>query len=109
MKDKQYVDNDVWKYRIALNKDIDRTIFTKPFPEYWMMDESERDKYEDSYDYWDKIEQLVKEKYFTKERIQEFKDYFCKLIQESENPFNICCVDQDGGWNVTEEELFKLD
>ena len=110
MKEKEYVDNDVWVYRIELKENgIQKTIYTKSFPEYYRLSETEKDKYEDSYNYWDQIEKTVKEKYFTKERIQEYKDYFCKLIQESDNPFNIVCIDQDGGYNVTEDQLFNID
>ena len=102
-----YVPNDVWKFRISLKNDsVEKTIYTKPFPEHT------RDEYETEEQYrelLDKDENLVKERYFTPERIQEYKDYFCKLIQESENPFDIHCVDWDGGWNVTEEELFNID
>jgi len=108
--EKKYVDNDVWVYNIRLKEtNINKTLYTKPFTEYWLLDESERDKYEDSYEYWDKNEEFVKERYFTPERIQEYKDYFCKLIQESENPFSINCVDTDSGYNVTEDKLFNLD
>ena len=104
--EKKYVDNNVWEFGIYLkNTSVKKTIYTKPFPEHT------RDEYETEEQYQellDKDENLVKEKYFTPERIQEYKDYFCKLIQESENPFEIYCVDTDRGWNVTEEELFDI-
>lgn len=111
MKDKKYVDNDVWRYRISLNWETDsveKTIYTKPFPDYYELPVEKRLTMSPE-EYWDWQEDLVKEKYFTKERIQEYKDYFCKLIQESENPFDIACVDTDGGYNVTEEQLFNLE
>ena len=107
-----YVDNDVWKYRIELNWDInsiEKTIYTKPFPDYYDIPIEKRMKYQTSEKYFDEQEEIVKEKYFTKERIEELKQLFIKKIQESENPFNICCVDMDGGYNVTEDELFNLD
>ena len=108
----KYVDNDVWKYRIELNwdiKSIEKTIFTKPFPDYYEMPIEKSMKYQTQEKYFDEQEEIVKEKYFTKERIEELKEIFIKRIQESENPFSINCVDTDGGWNVTEEELFSLD
>ena len=108
----KYVDNNVWKYRIELNWDInsiEKTIYTKPLPEYYELDESEQNKYTNLYHYYDCLADKVKEKYFTKERIEELKEMFIKQIRELENPFSINFVDTDSGWNVTEEELFKLD
>ena len=102
-----YVDNDVWKFRIDLkNNYVEKTIYTQPFPEFPI---GEYKSEEQVQKFYDDQEDLVQEKYFTKERIQELKDYFCKLIQEDENPFYICCVDKDGGYNVTEEQLFNLE
>jgi hypothetical protein len=102
-----YVDNDVWKYRIDLkNYYIEKTIYTRPFPDF-PLDEYKSD--EQVQKFYDSQEELVQEKYFTKERIQELKDYFCKLIQEDENPFYISCVDTDSGYNVTEDMLFNID
>lgn len=94
-----YVDNDVWKYRVVLNSELedkDIAIYTKPFTDSNFNDE------------YDKPEDLVQERYFTKERIEELKQEFIKRIQECENPFNIYCVDKDGGYNVTEKELFDI-
>ena len=35
MKEKEYVDNDVWKYRICLkNSDTEKTIYTRPLPDF---------------------------------------------------------------------------
>lgn len=48
------------------------------------------------------------EKYFTQNKIDTLKDKLIKMIKESKNPFNIRCVDVDGGYNVTEDELFNL-
>ena len=103
----EYVDNDVWKFRIDLKNDyVEKTIYTKPFPDFPL---SEYKSSEQVRKFYDDQEDLVQEKYFTPERIQELKDYFCKLIQEDENPFYICCVDKDGGYNVTEDQLFDLE
>jgi len=103
----QYVPNDVWKFRIDLKSHYtEKTIYTQPFPDFPL---SEYKSAEQVQKFYDNQEDLVQEKYFTKERIQELKDYFCKLIQEDENPFYISCVDKDGGYRVTEKDLFKLD
>ena len=105
--EKKYVDNDVWKFRIDLkNNYTEKTIYTHSFPDF-PLGEYESD--EQVQKFYDDQEDLVQERYFTKDRIQELKDYFCKLIQEDENPFYIACIDKDGGYNVTEEELFDLD
>ena len=99
MDEKKYVPNDVFKFRITLNWDLEDeeiTVYTKPFPEH-------------SYDEYESEEDLVQEKYFTQEKIDELKQIFIKKIQESKNPFNISCVDMDGGYNVTEEDLFDLE
>ena len=106
-KQQGYVDNDVFKFRIDLKSHYtEKTIYTKPFPDFplneYKSEEQVQKFYEDQ-------EDLVQEKYFTKECIQELKDYFCKLIQEDENPFYISCVDKDGGYRVTEKDLFNLD
>lgn len=102
-----YVDNDVFKFRIDLkNSGTEKTIYTKPFPDFPL---DEYKSAEQVQKFYDGQEDLVQEKYFTKERIQELKDYFCKLIQEDENPFYISCIDKDGGYNVTEKDLFNLD
>jgi len=106
-KDNIYVDNDVWKFKIDLkNNYVEKTIYTKPLPDFPI---GEYKSEEQVQKFYDDQENLVQEKYFTKERIQELKDYFCKLIQEDENPFYICCVDKDGGYNVTKDQLFSLD
>lgn len=107
--EKKYVDNDVFKFRISLNWDLNDEeiiIYTKPFPEF------PHGKYkseEQVQKFYDSQEDLVLEKYFTQQRIDDLKQKFIQKIQESPNPFNIVCVDRDGGYNVTEEELFKLD
>ena len=54
-------------------------------------------------------ENLVQERYFTQQKIDELKLKFIQKIQECKNPFNIYCVDRDGGYNITEEQLFNLD
>ena len=105
-KNNIYVDNDVWKYRVSLKwgfDDKDVVVYTKRFPDPIFISEDDFEKE------CKRQEDLVQEKYFTKERIEELKQEFIKRIQECENPFNICCVDKDGGYNVTEDQLFSLD
>ena len=100
---KKYVDNDVFKFRIQLkNVAIEKTVYTTPFPDIPIF-ASDEDIEEESR----REQTLVKEKYFTKERIEELKQYFINQIQNSDNPFYIACVDTDSGYNVTEEQLFK--
>ena len=101
-----YVDNDVWKYRVSLKYGFDDkcvTIYTKPFHDPVFINE---DGYGSE---CKRRENLVQERYFTKERIEELKKEFIKRIQECENPFDIYCIDKDGGYNVTENELFNID
>lgn len=103
MSEKKYVDNDVFRFRISLQDDtMDRTVYTKPFPNIIASTD------EEFYDAMQKEEDLVEEKYFTKERIEELKEEFIRKIRDTENPFNICCVDRDGGYNVTEDELLDV-
>lgn len=52
-------------------------------------------------------EQDIKNLVFTKEKIEELKKEFCKRIMESEDPFDISCVDWDGGYLVEESELLE--
>ena len=101
MKEKKYVDNDVFKFRCALSGNIDYldvTVFTKPF-----------NNDNDTELSLIGCEKLVQKKYFTPERINELKLKLIQKIQECQNPFDIYCVDVDGGYNVTEDELFDLE
>ena len=104
-EEKKYVPNEVFKFRCSLKwelSDDDVYVYTRPFPDVLENDESKADKYEDE-------ENLVISKYFTKEKIEELKDKFIKRIQSSDNPFDIHCVDRDGNWYVTKDELFDID
>ena len=106
MEKLKYVDNDVFKYLVRLKNDsLYETVYTKPFPEPLIGTATDEERHE----LYDRQKNLVLEKYFTKEKIEELKQKFIKEIQESENPFDIYCVDRDGGYNVKEEELFNLD
>ena len=92
---KTHIENDVYKYRICFEKYKEISVFVK----------SVSNLLEGNL----KREQFVKEKYFTKEKINELKKEFIKMIEESENPFNIYCYDEDKGYNITENEIFNLD
>ena len=107
MEEKKFVDNDVFKYRIDLKWDLfldDISVYVKPFPQPWHKD---YDPSKDTLSLEEK-EDLVQEKYFTQERIDELKKKLVDKIMAEENPFHISCVDVDGGYNVTEEQLFKF-
>lgn len=109
MEEKNYVPNDVFKFRVSLGWDFtdeDIVIYTKEFPDFPL---GEYKSEEQVQKFYDDQEDLVQEKYFTQEKIDELKQIFIKRIQECKNPFNISCVDRDGNYNVTEDMLFDLD
>lgn len=106
--EKKYVDNDVFKFRVSLKSnfiDEDITIYTKPFPEF-PLGKYESD--EQVQKFYNLQEDLIQERYFTQQKIDELKLKLIQKIQECKNPFYIACVDRDGGYNVTEEQLFDL-
>lgn len=106
---KEYVDNDVFRFRISLKSELeldDITIYTKPFPDFPIGEYKSEDQVQKFYD---DQEDLVQEKYFTQQKIDELKLKLIQKIQECKNPFYICCVDRDGGYNVTEDNLFNLE
>lgn len=105
---KNFVDNDVWRYRVELKEEMsldDITVYTNPFPQPW---HKNYDPNKDTLSLDEKMN-LVKEKYFTKEKINELKQKLVDKIMSEETPFDISCVDVDGGYNVTEDELFKIE
>lgn len=107
--EKKYVDNDVFKYSVRLKSNFtneDITIYTKPFPDFPL---GKYESNEQVQNFYDSQEDLVQEKYFTQQKIDELKLKLIQKIQECKNPFYICCVDRDGGYNITEEQLFNLD
>ncbi len=93
----KFVDNDVFVYQVDLKWDLRIPVYTKPFPTRLTQQE------------WLKDEKTVEKAYFTKERIEELKKEVIRQIEKSENPFNIECVDRDGGYEVTEDMLFIVD
>lgn len=105
-QNKKYVDNDVFKYSVRLKNDyLYETVYTKPFPEPPIGTATDEERHE----LHDRQENLVLEKYFTKEKIEVLKLKFIKEIIESENPFDIYCIDRDGGYFVTEDMLFNVE
>lgn len=52
-------------------------------------------------------EEFVKQKYFTKERIEELKRKMCEQIMSCDNPFDISCLDYDGDYVVEESDLLE--
>lgn len=98
MDKKNYVPNDVFKFWVSLVWDVadeNIVVYTKPFQDT-KLDGTEQ-------------EDLVQNKYFTQEKIDELKQKFIKRIQECKNPFSISCIDRDSDYNVTEDMLFNLD
>jgi hypothetical protein len=97
---KKFVDNDVFVYEVHLKWDLrclNVPVYTKPFPTRQTQQECVKD------------EETVEKAYFTKERIEKLKREITRRIENSENPFNIECIDRDGGYNVTEDMLFAID
>ena len=103
---KEYVPNDVFKYRINFEKFKEVSVYVKPFSSSPYESNLTWEQIEDEFT---RREDLVKEKYFTKEKINELKKEFIKMIEDSENPFYIYCYDTDEGYNVTEDELTNLE
>lgn len=84
---KEYVPNEVYRFRVSPKAyDFDITVFTK-------------DK-----DYPD---ELVQEKFFTGAMINKLKEELVSMIRN--NDLNIVCVDRDGNYNITEDQLFLID
>lgn len=88
----EFVRNDVYTFLVSINLNKEVSVYTR--------EGAFLGKYEDD-------EEEVQERYFTKERIEELKREFVKKIQETENPFEIYCVDVDGDYNVTEDQIFN--
>ena len=84
MEEKKYVDNDVFKYRVSLKCDLDLndvTVYVKPFPKPWHKD------YDPSKEIsLEEEEDLVQEKYFTQEKIDELKKKLVDRIMSEKKP-----------------------
>lgn len=87
-KDKEYIPNNVFKFRVHINIDL---------PEISV--------YTDS-----KIidEEYVKEQYFTEEKLKELKEDLINAIKTNDNIFDIYCSDIDSNYKVTEDQLFEI-
>ena len=84
---KEYVPNDVYRFRISPVVDaVEVTLYTK----------------EKNYP-----DEVVQEAFFTDDMKCKMKEALVKEIRE--NDLNIVCVDRDGGYNVTEDQLFLID
>lgn len=104
---KKFVDNDVFEFSIYLKDEFSKlteVVYTKPFENENIITDEEL-----AWDVLTKRKEYVRNKYFTKEKIAELKKILIEKIMSSENPFNISCTDYDGGYNVTEDELFDLE
>lgn len=79
----------VYKFNVVPDSNICtmyKRVYVKPF-DIPCSDETHIEPWED--------EEIVKRKYFTKERIDELKQELIKQIQECNNPFIIYCSDFD--------------
>lgn len=81
------VPNDVYEYTLCVNERMKEIVI-----------------YTDEGDY---DEESLAEAYFTKEKIDELKQQLIKQILESENPFSINCTDEDGGYLVVDEDIWR--
>ena len=64
---------------------------------------------DDSISFNEGLEDYVRNKFFTKEVIEKLKEELITHIKQNDNPFNIECIDTDGDYAVTEEQLFDID
>ena len=90
----EYVPNHVYKFEVTPLVDIPRIIVPV-------------DRVDWNTDAFGNDEDKVQEAYFTKERINELKRKYIKMIEETENPFHIYCVDTDGDYAFTDDEIFS--
>lgn len=93
----------VFQYRVSLNSDLD-TINVPVYTNIDFMAQYGEEPYETS---MPKCEQCIEDIVFTKAKINELKKELCKKIMESESPFNISCVDWDGGYLVEESDILE--
>ena len=89
MENKEYVPNDVYRFRIYPTVEIDDiTVY---------IDEGA----------FNKDENKVLEAYFTPERKSEILLKYIKKLLNTPNAIEIYCTDLDGGYKVTKEQIFK--
>lgn len=97
MKEKEYVPNNVYKFRLSVDlPPFEVTVPTKIIKDGWnKVDEFGND------------EDAVMEAYFTMDKIKEYKQKLIEMIENTPNPFDIFCADFDGDYMFTEEQLFR--
>ena len=100
MKEKEYVPNNVYKFGLSVNLPI------YPF-EVIVPTKIVKDECWIRIDEFDNDEDAVMKAYFTKDKIKEYKQKLIEMIENMSNPFNIFCVDFDGDYMFTEEQLFR--
>jgi hypothetical protein len=89
------VDNDVYKFRLYPKVDyLEVSVYTRPDAIPSTLDK----------------EKVVKNRYFTEERLEGLKAELIRQISElpAKELFAILCVDLDGGYNITEEQIFEI-
>jgi len=95
----------VFQYAVSLNSDLDYL----RLPVYTNFDFTK--KYEDvgmsQFESHLRVEDDIKDIVFNKEKIEQLKKELCEKIMACENPFNICCVDWDGGYLVEEKDILE--
>lgn len=97
MKEKEYVPNNVYKFRLSVDlPPFEVTVPTKIIKEGWSR-----------IDEFDNDENAVMETYFTMDKIKEYKQKIIEMIENTPNPFDIFCADFDGDYMFTEEQLFR--
>lgn len=89
------VDNDVYKFRLYPKVDyLEVSVYTRPDAISPALDK----------------EVVVKNRYFTEDRLEDLKAELIRQISElpAKELFAILCVDLDGGYNITEEQIFEI-
>lgn len=86
------------KFRLYFNDTFETTVY---------MTNEEFSKLHEEKNEWDSkdIDKIIPE-YFTKDKIQKYKEELCRKIMESENPFSIHDCDLDM-YNVDENLIWK--
>ena len=91
-------------YKFSINPDIDllsmyKWVYVKPFH----IDEEDDETYHP-----DPREDMVKNAYFTQERIDELKRELIRRIEESNCPFTIFCSDYDEYSVSNDKEILEI-
>ena len=89
------IDNDVYKYRLYPKVEyLEVSVYTRPDVIPHALDK----------------EEVVKKKYFTEQRLEDLKADLIRKISDmpAKELFDISCADLDGGYNITEEQIFEI-